>query len=165
MSKDEPMHGLGDLAVALGGSEDSFTGQLLALVAKAQATPENYGPLRAAFPRVVRAWELWMATSPAPSADELLAKLNETIAADPMPVFPLKGKDALAPGTVDYYRRECNRHGLHEQAAQVELAFREMAAWQRRNPDLVKLPDHDHVPARELVEAQQTTTTGGPDAS
>lgn len=66
---------------------------------------------------------------------------------DPMPVFVLKGKDALAPGVVDYYRRECVRHGLAEQAEQVELAFREMAAWQQRNPDKVKLPDHKHVAA------------------
>lgn len=66
---------------------------------------------------------------------------------DPMPVFVLKGKDALAPGTIAYYGRECGKHhGLHEQAEQVELAYQEMAGWQRRNPDLVALPDHKHVP-------------------
>ncbi len=66
---------------------------------------------------------------------------------DPKPVFVLKGQDVLAPGIVDAYRRECVRHGLDEQAAQVELAFREMAEWQARHPERVKLPDHKHVPA------------------
>jgi hypothetical protein len=65
---------------------------------------------------------------------------------DPMPVFVLKGKDALAPFVIADYRRECERHGLTEQATQVLLALREMNAWQARHPELVKLPDHPHVP-------------------
>lgn len=75
--------------------------------------------------------------------------------ADPMPVFVLKGKDALAPGIVDAYRRECRRHGLFAQAAEVELAFAEMADWQSRHPELVKLPDHAHVPA-SAVSVEET---------
>jgi hypothetical protein len=70
---------------------------------------------------------------------------------DPMPVFPLLAKDVLAPGTIDYYRRECERHNLPEQAAQVAAAYREAAAWQERHPELCKLPDHQHVPARTLI--------------
>lgn len=70
------MHDLGDLALALGGCFDSFTGQLLQLVVKAQATAQNYERLLAAFPRIVRAWEIWMATDPAPTAEQLLAALD-----------------------------------------------------------------------------------------
>lgn len=75
-------------------------------------------------------------------------------ATDPMPVFVLKGKDALAPGIIDAYRRECIRHGLDDQAEQVASAFREMADWQARNWTLVKLPDHPHVPATETEAAR-----------
>lgn len=77
----EPLHGLGDLALALGGSEDSFTGKLLQLIAKAD--PSNRDRLRLGFPRVVRAWELWMATSPTPTASDLLAALDRTGFVDP----------------------------------------------------------------------------------
>lgn len=75
---------------------------------------------------------------------------------DPMPVFVLKGKDALAPFLVLTYQRECYRYGLEEQARQVQLAYEEMAAWQRRNPDRVKLPDHPHVPAVPSVPQEDT---------
>lgn len=47
-----------DLARALGGSEDSFTGLLLTLIEKAD--PGNRARLRLAFPRQVAAWEYWM---------------------------------------------------------------------------------------------------------
>lgn len=47
----------GDLALLLGGSEGSFTGDLLRLVEGAD--PENRERLRTAFPVQVRAWELW----------------------------------------------------------------------------------------------------------
>lgn len=67
---------------------------------------------------------------------------------DPMPVFELLAKDVLAPGTIDYYGRECRRHDLPEQREQVELAYQEAAAWQQRHPELCKLPDHLHQPAR-----------------
>lgn len=62
--------------------------------------------------------------------------------ADPMPVFVLKGKDALALATITFYREECASHGLVHQAHEVELAWREMIAWQQRHPERVKLPDH-----------------------
>jgi hypothetical protein len=55
---DHPITTYAELALALGGSEDSFTGQLLALIAKAD--PGNRSRLRKGFPRHVAAWELWM---------------------------------------------------------------------------------------------------------
>jgi hypothetical protein len=73
-ASDEPMHGIGDLALALGGSEDSFTGKLLLLIAKAD--PDNRERLRMGFPRAVRAWETWMASSPALTAAELLIVID-----------------------------------------------------------------------------------------
>lgn len=73
--QDEPMHGIGDLALALGGSEDSFTGRLLQLIAKAD--PQNRERLRLGYPRIVRAWELWMSTTPTPTSGELLFALDQ----------------------------------------------------------------------------------------
>lgn len=72
----EPMHGLGDLALFLGGDETSFTGRLLELIVKAQATPEHMAGLRRGFPEHVRVWETWMAMSPTPTADQLRAALD-----------------------------------------------------------------------------------------
>ena len=66
----------------------------------------------------------------------------------PPPEFVLKAADALAPGAIKVYMYEALRRGLHEHAAQVELALREMVAWQNRHPELVRLPFHTHVPAR-----------------
>ena len=66
-----------ELALFLGGSRDSFTGKLLELVAKAQATPENYSRLKFAFPREVRAWETRNAMSPMPTFRELRRELQE----------------------------------------------------------------------------------------
>ncbi len=66
---------------------------------------------------------------------------------DPMPVFVLKGKDALAADTVDWYMALCQARGLFAQAAQVQLAREEILAWQDRHPGRVKFPDHEHVPA------------------
>lgn len=75
----EPMHGLGDLVVAMGGDETSFIGKVLELVPKAQNNPENLAALRRGWPHLVRAWELWMAMRPTPTRDQLHAAL----AADP----------------------------------------------------------------------------------
>lgn len=79
---DEPMSGLGDLAVFLGGDETSFTGRLLDLIVKAQATPENLAALRRGFPDVVRAWQVWMRLTPSPTAGELRAALDALDAGD-----------------------------------------------------------------------------------
>jgi hypothetical protein len=66
---------------------------------------------------------------------------------DPMPVFTIEAKDALAVGTLYHYQRECRVHGLDDQAAEVGKAITEMYEWQNRHLDQVKLPDHEHVPA------------------
>jgi hypothetical protein len=56
---DRPIMTFDDLALALGGSGDSFTGHLLLLIAKAD--PGNRARLRRGFPRQVAAWEIWQA--------------------------------------------------------------------------------------------------------
>ena len=74
---DRQMWGTGDLAVFLGGSEDSFTGLLLVLITKAQATPANMSRLELAFPREVTAWRTWQSMSPCPTFRELREALAE----------------------------------------------------------------------------------------
>jgi len=66
---DHPLATYADLALALGGSEDSFTGDLLRLIAKAD--PRNRARLRAGFPLQVAAWEIWMGAAPHITAGEL----------------------------------------------------------------------------------------------
>ena len=75
--EDTQLFGTGDLALFLGGSEDSFTGLLLVLITKAQSTPANYSRLKSAFPREVRAWETWMGMTPVPTFRELREALQE----------------------------------------------------------------------------------------
>ena len=58
LTSDAPIRHTHDLARFLGGSGDSFTGQLIDLIAKAD--PGNRVLLREAFPRQVEAWEAWM---------------------------------------------------------------------------------------------------------
>lgn len=81
-------------------------------------------------------------------AVELVGQVDRTypVGGDPMPVFVIKGKDLLAPDAIAAYQNACVARGLNEQAQQVWLALREVAGWQSRNPELVKLPDHQHVP-------------------
>ncbi|MFI7608881.1 hypothetical protein ACIBTV_27725 [Micromonospora sp. NPDC049366] len=74
---DRQLDGLGDLALFLGGSENSFTGDLLKLLAKAQSTPERLRPLAFAFPREATAWLVWQRTQPIPLAAELCGALIE----------------------------------------------------------------------------------------
>jgi hypothetical protein len=71
---DQPIMTTGLLAVFLGGSETSFTGLLLQLIAKAD--PGNRARLRSAFPREVYAWETWMCLDPAPTTAELNAAMS-----------------------------------------------------------------------------------------
>jgi hypothetical protein len=73
---DMQLYGTGDLARFLGGSEDSFTGLLLVLIAKAQSTPENMGRLELAFPREVTAWKMWQSMSPVPTSRQLREALD-----------------------------------------------------------------------------------------
>jgi len=66
-----------------------------------------------------------------------------------MPVFAIKGKDKLAPDAIAAYAQLCLEAGLTEQWAEVEAAHSEVVVWQDRHPDLVKTPDHKHVPATQ----------------
>lgn len=60
------------------------------------------------------------------------------------PVFMIKAKDALAVPSLEAYKDECERHGLREQANQVELAISEFRQWQEKNNKHTKLPNHKH---------------------
>lgn len=80
---------------------------------------------------------------------------------DPMPVFTIKGKDLLAVAAIRYYHDLCATHGLHEQAAEVQKAITEIVAWQKRNPDAVKTPDHAHVPVAAAEDAERGTSAWG----
>ena len=77
---DRRMYGTGDLAIFLGGSEDSFTGLLIVLMQKAD--PGNLARLRLAFPREVKAWETWGAMSPVPTFAELREALADAETGD-----------------------------------------------------------------------------------
>ena len=55
---DRKLSGFADLALFLGGSEDSWTGVFLGLVAKSD--PRHRHQLSLAFPVAVRAWEIWV---------------------------------------------------------------------------------------------------------
>ncbi|HZN77975.1 MAG TPA: hypothetical protein VFC00_40710 [Micromonosporaceae bacterium] len=67
--------------------------------------------------------------------------------ADPMPIFPIKAKDALAPEAVAAYLALCRKYRLDGQAREVEKALVEIEGWQARHEDLLQLPTHVHVPA------------------
>lgn len=86
LDPEAQVDGLGDLALFLGGSEDSFTGEVLKLITKGQSTPDNMDRLIVAFPREVVAWSVWMAQPEAPTAAELLAALVS--APDPVVLDP-----------------------------------------------------------------------------
>lgn len=72
---DRPITATAELAIFLGGGPGSFTGEVLKLITKAQATPANMARLTLAFPREVQAWRTWMAMSPAPTYSQLAAEL------------------------------------------------------------------------------------------
>lgn len=69
LAPDDVIGTSGLLALFLGGSPDGFTGLLLTLAAKADRG--NLIALRGAFPRQIAVWQIWQATSPAPTAGEL----------------------------------------------------------------------------------------------
>lgn len=73
---DRPILSTGQLALFLGGSEDSFTGLLLTLISKAQATAENRSRLEMAFPYETAAWRMWQSMDPAPTFRELREALD-----------------------------------------------------------------------------------------
>lgn len=63
---------------------------------------------------------------------------------DDEPTFVLRGQDVLALPVVRFYARECEEHGLADQATQAWLAHDDMLDFQRQHRDRVKLPDHRH---------------------
>jgi hypothetical protein len=65
---------LGDLALFLRGSDDSFTGDLLRLIAKAD--PGNRSCLRNAFPEAVAAYQAWQSCTETPTAAELRSVID-----------------------------------------------------------------------------------------
>lgn len=72
---DLPISTTGLLAMFLDGSGDSFTGDLLALIARAD--PGNKAKLAQAFPDAVKAYDTWMSCERIPT----WAQLREAIAA------------------------------------------------------------------------------------
>jgi hypothetical protein len=70
-----PIVSTGLLAMFLGGSVDSFTGQLLALMAKADRG--DFEKLKAAFPREAAVFMIWQATEPAPTFAQLREILEQ----------------------------------------------------------------------------------------
>lgn len=63
MPRNQELKTIGDLALFLGGSATSFTGELLSLIAKADAV--NQMRLAKGFPDAVWGWRLWQADAPA----------------------------------------------------------------------------------------------------
>lgn len=63
-----------------------------------------------------------------------------------MPVFTIKAKDAFAIPMLKKYHEMCRDFGLYDQADEVTDAINEIWKWREENADLVKLPNHKHVP-------------------
>lgn len=72
---DQVLATTGHLAIFLGGSADSFTGQLLALFGKAD--PGNWAKLARAFPDEAAALMAWTEHEPAPTWAQLAALLAD----------------------------------------------------------------------------------------
>lgn len=81
---------------------------------------------------------------------------------DPMPVFSLLAQDRLALQAMNAYHSACIEHGLIDQAEQVRKAMHEFHGWRQRNPARMKLPDHEHVPARQVAPGRTMTETSEP---
>jgi hypothetical protein len=144
---------------------------VLALIRAAEALREEEAEARQLFElqwrRMGEATARWRAEDPEaraaviPDLGELLKWLMDdadrarqpvraqaaAVDPDPMPVFVIKGKDRLASEAVAAYSKLCLDDGLDEQWAEVEVALAEIIVWQQRHPELVKTPDHKHVPA------------------
>lgn len=74
MNAGDTIRTAGDLARFLGGDADSFTGDLLHLIAKAD--PGNRERLGIAFSREVCAWQLWQGFEQRPTALELWQEME-----------------------------------------------------------------------------------------
>ena len=63
LPRNQELHTIDDLAIFLGGSATSFTGELLQLIAKAD--PLNQMRLAKGFPDAVWGWRMWQSDMPA----------------------------------------------------------------------------------------------------
>lgn len=58
------------------------------------------------------------------------------------PVFVLRARDVVAPGTVERYAQDCEFYGAPtEHVESIRRAAVALQKWQDANPDLVKTPD------------------------
>jgi hypothetical protein len=69
-------------------------------------------------------------------------KIIEDSEARGIPIFVLTAKDMISVSTIDKYRdlckaEECGQDHISEIGQRID----EFRAWQKANPDLVKLPD------------------------
>jgi len=80
VADDHPLDATGDLALALGGSPDSWTGKVLKLLA--ESDDEHVARLAAGIPELVRAYRLWRSTERTPTAGEFLTLLDAALAED-----------------------------------------------------------------------------------
>lgn len=96
LAPDDLVADPGDLARYLGGDETSFTGDVLALVAKALMTPDNLARLTVAFPREVVAYVTRMSLPEPPTA----AYFTDVLTSVPDPDAPPPPVD-LVPLIVD----------------------------------------------------------------
>jgi hypothetical protein len=104
------------------------------VLANTPVHPKDFDPT--ADPEYARALEIM-----------IFANGGRYVDPDPMPVFVIKGKDRLAPEAVAAYGDLCACADLLDQASEVEAALAEINDWQRRHPDMVETPDHQHIPA------------------
>lgn len=71
------------------------------------------------------------------ATEEILKKIG-----DDEPIFVLRANDKLAPGIVASWVWEALDAGVfREKVAEVEKLIDQMEAYQKANPDRVKLPD------------------------
>lgn len=118
---DRPADATGDLAVFLGGSEDSFTGKLLELIAKAQSTPENIGRLELAFPREVTAWKVWGSMSPAPTFRQMREALKALEPrTDRLERMVLVAIEEEVRAAIVFDERDLTVIGMHEDGSEEE---------------------------------------------
>lgn len=58
------------------------------------------------------------------------------------PVFPLRGRDAMAVATIECYRELCVAgDSPPDHLAAIDAAAEAMRSWQQANPELIKQPD------------------------
>jgi hypothetical protein len=76
-------------------------------------------------------------------------KHGEVMSLQDMPVFVIKGKDKFALRLLITHRDLCIANGLIKQSLEDQKAIDELVDWQDENPELMKFPDHKHIPVGE----------------